>query len=90
MTKSFERLSLHLNAGYEFLTDARRGERDGRYELVLGASVPVSAPRYTRATLVAGIHRAAAWVPSSQDPQTVPALLQYRVLSWLLIVQPAT
>jgi hypothetical protein len=55
VTKSVERLSVHLNAGYEFLTDARRGERDGRYELVLGASVPLGAPKYTRATLVADI-----------------------------------
>jgi hypothetical protein len=55
VTKSFERVSVHLNAGYEFLTDAARGERDGRYELVLGASVPLGAPHYTRATLIADV-----------------------------------
>jgi Putative MetA-pathway of phenol degradation len=55
VTKSFERLSVHLNAAYLFLTDSGRGERDGRYELVLGASYPVGAPRSTRATLVADI-----------------------------------
>lgn len=55
VTRSFERLSVHLNAGYGFLTDATRGERDGRYELLLGASVPLGAPTYTRATLVADI-----------------------------------
>ena len=55
VTKSFERLSVHFNAAYLFLTDSGRGERDGRYELVLGASYPVGAPRYTRATLVADV-----------------------------------
>jgi Putative MetA-pathway of phenol degradation len=55
VTKSFERVSVHLNAGYEFLTDAARGERHGRYELVLGASVPLGAPQYTRATLIADV-----------------------------------
>jgi hypothetical protein len=55
VAKSFERLSLHFNAAYLFLTDAGRGERDGRYELVLGASYPVGAPKSTRATLVADI-----------------------------------
>jgi hypothetical protein len=55
VTKSFERLSVHFNAAYLFLTDSGRGERDGRYELVLGASYPVGAPKFTRATLLADI-----------------------------------
>jgi hypothetical protein len=56
VTKSVERLSLHLNAGYEFVTSGRADERDGRYKLAIGASYPVGAPRFTRATLV-GDHR---------------------------------
>ncbi|HEV8616111.1 MAG TPA: transporter [Methylomirabilota bacterium] len=55
VTKSFDRLSLHLNAAYEFLTGTERGERDGRYQLVLGASYPVGAPQYTRTTLIGDI-----------------------------------
>jgi Putative MetA-pathway of phenol degradation len=55
VTKSIERLSFHLNAGYEFLTATRHDERDGRYELALGASYPVGAPRFTRATLIADV-----------------------------------
>jgi hypothetical protein len=55
VTKSFERLSIHFNAGYEFFTDSRDDERDGQYSLVLGASYPVGAPKFTRATLVADV-----------------------------------
>ena len=55
VTKSFDRVSLHLNAAYEFLNGTTRGDRDGRYELALGASVPVGAPRYTRTTLLADL-----------------------------------
>lgn len=55
VTKSFERVSVHVNAAYLFLTDADRGEREGRYELVLGASYPIGAPRFTRATLIADV-----------------------------------
>jgi Putative MetA-pathway of phenol degradation len=55
VTKSIERLSLHLNAGYEFLTASRDDERDGRYTLVVGASYPVGAPRFTRATLIGDV-----------------------------------
>jgi outer membrane putative beta-barrel porin/alpha-amylase len=55
VTKSIERLSLHFNAAYRFVTDADRDERDGRYELVLGASYPIGAPKFTRATLVGDV-----------------------------------
>ena len=55
VTKSIERLSFHFNAGYQVLTDARREERDGRYELTLGASYPIGAPHYTRATIIADV-----------------------------------
>jgi outer membrane putative beta-barrel porin/alpha-amylase len=55
VTKSIERLSLHVNAAYLFVTDTDRGERDGRYELVLGASYPIGAPKFTRATLVGDV-----------------------------------
>jgi hypothetical protein len=48
VTKSFGYLSLHANAGYTFLSGEDQGERDGRYEIILGASYPVGAPHYTR------------------------------------------
>jgi hypothetical protein len=55
VTKSFERLSIHFNGAYEFLTDSGRGGRDGRYALVLGASYPIGAPTFTRATLLTDV-----------------------------------
>jgi Putative MetA-pathway of phenol degradation len=55
VTKSFERLSIHFNGGYEFFTDSRHEERDGQYSLVLGASYPVGAPKFTRATVIADV-----------------------------------
>ena len=60
VTRSVERASFHFNAAYERITDARGDERAGRYELVLGASYPLGAPRYTRATLVADVFAAQA------------------------------
>jgi hypothetical protein len=38
VTKSMDRLAVHLNAGYEFLTAPRDGERDRRYNVTVGAS----------------------------------------------------
>jgi len=55
VTKSFERLSIHFNGGYEFFTDSRHEERGGQYSLVLGASYPVGAPKFTRATVIADV-----------------------------------
>jgi hypothetical protein len=55
LTKSFDRLRLHANGGYEFLNGTKRGERDGRYDIVLGASYPVGAPKYTRLTVLGDV-----------------------------------
>lgn len=54
-TKSIDAVSLHLNLAYEFLSGTSDGERDGRYEMALGASIPIGAPRSTRTTLLADI-----------------------------------
>jgi hypothetical protein len=55
VTKSFNRLSFHFNAAYEFLDGTRADERNGRYQFVLGASYPIGAPKYTRTTLIADL-----------------------------------
>lgn len=52
VTKSFDRLSFHFNAAYEFLNGTRGNERNGRYQFILGASYPIGAPKYTRTTLI--------------------------------------
>jgi hypothetical protein len=69
VTKSVERLSVHLNAGYEFLTSSRDEKRDGRYKLALGASYPVGAPKFTRATLVGDVF--AEQSVASREPTVV-------------------
>ena len=71
VTKSVDRLSFHLNAAYEFLTDAERTERDGRYELALGVSYPIGAPHFTRATLVGDVF---ADQPATRGESTIVGL----------------
>jgi hypothetical protein len=46
---------VHLNAGYQFIGHARDGERDGRYEVVLGAQYPWGYPRSFTTTLLADL-----------------------------------
>ncbi|HET8532873.1 MAG TPA: transporter, partial [Methylomirabilota bacterium] len=55
VTKSIERLAVHLNAGYQIPTSTRRDERDGVYQLALGASYPLGAPWLTRLLLVGDV-----------------------------------
>jgi hypothetical protein len=76
VTKSIERLSFHFNAGYQVLTDARREERDGRYEFVLSASYPLGAPRYTRATIIADVFTEQS--PRHGEENTVGTELGFR------------
>lgn len=52
ITKSFDRLSLHLNPAYQFIGRRNAGERRGIYKFALGASYPIGAPMHTRTTLV--------------------------------------
>jgi hypothetical protein len=55
LTKSFGNISVHLNAGYEFLSGTDDGEEDGRYKFAFGASLPLGAPMHTRTTLLADL-----------------------------------
>ncbi len=53
VTRSFGQSRGHLNVGYEFVGSAGGGERNGRYEVVLGAQYPLGYPRSFDTTLVA-------------------------------------
>lgn len=53
ITKSFHRLTLNFNAGYQFIGSQNRDDRDGRYKLVFGGSYPIGAPIHTRTVLLA-------------------------------------
>lgn len=55
LTKSFGNVSLHVNAGYEFLSGTDDGEEDGLYKFAFGASLPLGAPMHTRTTLLADL-----------------------------------
>ena len=51
-TKSLGRLSGHLNGSYQLVTGTSGPERRGIYQIVLGATYPIGAPKYTRLTLL--------------------------------------
>jgi hypothetical protein len=55
LTKSIGRLSVHFNPAYEVFLGTTPFERDGRYELALGASYPVGAPKHTLTTLLGDV-----------------------------------
>jgi hypothetical protein len=55
VTRSIRRLSLHANAVYRKMDGTAPGERESRFEHVLGASYPLGAPLHTRTLLVADL-----------------------------------
>ena len=67
VTKSFERLSIHFNPAYEVLSGTQPFERNGRYEMALGASYPLGAPKHTLTTIVGDVFTEQA--PRRGDPQ---------------------
>jgi hypothetical protein len=56
ITKSFHRLSLSFNAGYQFIGGHNRDERNGRYKFVFGGGYPVGAPMHTRTILLSDVY----------------------------------
>ncbi len=67
VTKSFDRLSLHFNPAYEVFSGKQPFERNGRYELALGASYPVGAPKHTLTTVLGDLFTEQA--PRRGEPQ---------------------
>jgi hypothetical protein len=71
VTKSIGRLSVHCNPAYEVFSGTKPFERDSRYDLALGASYPVGAPKHTLTTLLGDVFTEQA--PRRGDPQIVGA-----------------
>ncbi len=76
VTKSMGRLSVHFNPAYEVFSGTTPFERDGRYELALGASYPVGAPKHTLTTLLGDVFTEQA--PRRGDPQIAGAEIGVR------------
>ena len=69
VTKSIGRLSVHFNPAYEIFSGTQPFERDSRYELALGASYPVGAPKHTLTTILGDVFTEQA--SRHGDPQIV-------------------
>jgi hypothetical protein len=76
LTKSIGRLSVHFNPAYEVFSGTKPFERDGRYELALGASYPIGAPKHTLTTLLGDVFTDQA--PRRGDPQIAGAEIGVR------------
>jgi len=71
ITKSFDRLSVHFNPAFEVLSGTTATERDSRYEMALGASYPIGAPKHTLTTLLGDVFTGQG--PRRGEPQIVGA-----------------
>jgi hypothetical protein len=76
VTRSFDRLSVHLNPVFEVLSGTTAVERDSRYELTLGASYPLGAPKHTLTTIIGDVFTGQA--PRRVEPQIAGAEIGVR------------
>ncbi len=79
VTKSFGRLSLHFNGGYEFIGDPGSGERDGIYKFAFGPSYPIGAPMYTRLTFLADVFVEQSLLKGDSDIVGAEAGVRYQL-----------
>lgn len=85
ITKSFGNVSLHLNAGYEFLSGTDDDEEDRLYKFALGASMPIGAPTHTRTTLLADIFLEEALERGEDDVIGVEVGVRYQLTERIVL-----
>jgi hypothetical protein len=79
MTRSLGQIRAHLNTGYEFIGHAADGERNGRYELVLGVQYPVRYPRFLNTTVLADVFTQQSVHTGESNPTGVEIGLRQQV-----------
>jgi hypothetical protein len=85
LTKSFGNVSLHLNAGYEFLSGTDDGEEDGLYKFAVGASLPLGAPMHTRTALLADLFVEEALESGEDDVVGAEIGVRYQLTERLVV-----
>lgn len=85
ITKSFGNISLHFNAGYEFLGGVNPGERTGLYNLAFGASLPLGAPMHTRTVLITDLFIDQASFDGEDDAIGVEAGFRHQLSERIVI-----
>ena len=76
VTRSFHRLGVHFNPAFEISSGTTAVERHSRYELTLGASYPLGAPKHTLTTILADVFTGQA--PRRGEPQIAGAEIGVR------------
>jgi len=84
-TRSFGPARAHLNIGYEFIGHAHDGERNGRYEVVLGAQYPLGYPRHFNTTLLADVFTQQAVRSGESNPTGIEVGIRRQIAPLVVI-----
>lgn len=85
VTRSFGPTRAHLNVGYEFIGHAREGERNGRYEVILGVQYPLGYPRHFNTTLLADVFTQQAVRSGESNPTGIEVGVRHQIAPLVVI-----
>jgi hypothetical protein len=85
VTRSLGPTRAHLNLGYEFLGSSKDGERNGRYEVVLGGQYPLGYPRHFNTTLLADVFTQQSVRSGASNPTGIEVGIRRQVAPLVLI-----
>ena len=85
MTRSFERLRVHVNVGYTVLGSPQGMERSGTYRLVAAVSYPLGYPTSFRDTLIANVYTRQSDLQGQRNNTGVEIGLRHQLSSRLVV-----
>ncbi len=85
MTRSFERLRVHLNVGYTVLGSPQGQERPGAYRAVAAVSYPLGYPTSFRDTLIANVYTRQSDLRGQRNNTGVEIGLRHQLTSRIVL-----
>ena len=85
MTRSFDRLRAHLNAGYTVLGAPQGQERSGGYRFVAALSYPIGYPTRFRETLIADVYTRQSDLVGQRNHTGVELGLRHQLSSRIVV-----
>ena len=85
LTRTVGHGRIHLNVGYQFIDNARDTERDGRYEVILGAQYPWGYPRSFTTTVLTDVFTRQATRFNETNNSGVEIGMRRQIAPWIIL-----
>jgi hypothetical protein len=85
VSRSYERLTLHFNPAYEVFSGTAPNQRDGRFDVAVGASYQLGAPSHTRTTMLADFFSRQSILQGQSSIEGMEFGVRYQWTPWTVL-----